>query len=171
MTHGLVLICIFSERNAKQVVAILMDFYRIFVVCTEAVTRSVSLEYFALSLHLLSFCHTSLESVSPDAVTTPISTASKLVTLEEKDKETDMVIRVQLKDGIEFDSVSYIALVAHEYLASVAEKFGTDATLETRNNTTNEKFFALLDGVLAKFNEKPDKKKSETDIQNNTLTA
>lgn len=150
-----------TERNAHQVVPVLLDFYGIFITCMEEVTRSNSLEYFALSLHLLSFCHTSLNEIIPDAITHPISTASKLMSQEERDKEVDMVIRVQLKDGVEFDSVTYIALVAHEYLASVAEKFGHDSTLNARNSAVHDKFFAVYDQVMARFNEESEA--TETD--------
>lgn len=122
-----------------------------FSICTEAVSRSNSLEYFALTLHLLSFCHTSLPSVSTDAIIRPVTTATKLISQEERDKEADTAIRVQLREGVELDSVSYIALVAHEHLATVADKFGPDCALEVRNNSAHSKFFEILDDAVSKF--------------------
>jgi len=80
---------------------------------------------------------------------------------EERDKETDMVIRVQLKDGVEFDSVTYIALVSHEYLASLSDIFGPEEAVKVRNNQSHAKFFTVLDEVVSKFND-------ETDSTSNT---
>ncbi|CAL8092622.1 unnamed protein product [Orchesella dallaii] len=141
------------RRHAEQVIEFLLELYPKFTVCTEAISRSNSLEYFALSLHLLGFCHTKITRINSEAIVRPVTTASKLMLEEERDKETDMVIRVQLKDGVEFDSVTYIALVAHEYLASLAEKFGPEETVKARNNPSHAKFFTVLDEVLSKFND------------------
>jgi hypothetical protein len=69
---------------------------------------------------------------------------------EERDEEVDM-IKVQLKDGAEVDSVSYVALVVHEYLASIAERFGADCAAKARNGTSHAKLFATLDKVVERI--------------------
>ncbi|OXA46824.1 uncharacterized protein LOC110855962 [Folsomia candida] len=109
------------RENYKSVLSFLLNLLRKFGLCTDSTSRSSTLDYFSLGVSLLSFCHKQEDFLVQDAMKVPLDTAAQLM-MEEEELRT----QVQQKDGISHDSKTFIALVLHEYYASLADNFGQD---------------------------------------------
>jgi hypothetical protein len=151
------------------VINFILEFFRKFSLCTDSVGRSNGLEYFNLAVKLLTFCQKELGEIVQDVLIVPVSTAAKLVEEYQKDQEQEerSLLHKKNKDGEieEHDGPTYISIVVHEYLASLADAFGPDDVFLVKSK--NPKFFKLVDNLVIKVSEQGS---SPTDLADNNTT-
>jgi len=132
------------REHHQTVVGFLLSFFSKFSVCTDSLSSSSCLDYYAIAINLLSFCHKEMGELSPEGISVPLATALRLMEGEEEEE-----IRYQIKDGAEHDSKTFIALVVHEYLAGLADVFGTERISLVKSSLKgNKSFFQVMDKLV-----------------------
>jgi hypothetical protein len=124
--------------------------------------QSSELDYFALAVNLITFGQKELGEIVQDVLTVPITTAVKLVDIYTENSREDkgFLVQKENKEGEieEHDGPTFIALVVHEYLASLADGFGSEEVYTVKSK--HPKFFKLVDNLVCKVSNEEDSNKS-----------
>lgn len=128
------------DTERLDVTAFLTEFFKEFGHVTANIETDKALEYFVAGLNLLSSCHTEFPCLRPEALLSPVLAAQKFVEENAENYELtikDIIKGVDGKGGCSENSpmstIKSVAIVTHEYIGELQDKFGKAPVLEVLN--------------------------------------
>jgi hypothetical protein len=150
------------KRNSPQIQQVLVVLLRKFELYTELVNDPEVLDYYAITIDLLSLVHIQRDQLDSDALLIPASTTICLIEKEKKRKNETHLVTVGKEDNsveIELQSsqVSPFSLVFYNYLMALEEKFGQSKIHDSMiagGKQKYKKFYEAIHSVADKIHER-----------------